>query len=370
MQIYFGENLKRLRKARELTQEALADCLGVSFQTVSKWERGETYPDVTALPTIADLFGVTVDELLGADRSKREEKIGYYLALYDNMTLKNVSAVFREYRKAVKEFPNEYAILVRYMELLQTEQKYPDVEEYSVQTAKICERIRKHCTDDAIRIRSKRLMLKNLMRQYCTLGYDEAYRRQAERIIETLPALEDARELAASDWATAENRYETVAAEIEELTYLLQNAVIGWCYYQGPFTAEYRIGAIEHMNGVIKLLDADGRPTKNRLHLIYNYGHLGHLYAETGDDAAALRYLRLAAEQAVLYDGLPEAERTAIFYEREERYREMNARERLRELMTEHYPLSDEFRKMPEFRKIVEGLVDKSNEKRKVKSEE
>ncbi len=52
MNIYFGENIKRLRSEQNLTQEALAGFLGVSFQTISKWERGETYPDITMLPVI------------------------------------------------------------------------------------------------------------------------------------------------------------------------------------------------------------------------------------------------------------------------------------------------------------------------------
>ena len=42
MNIYFGENLKRLRLEKNLTQEKLADFLGVSFQSISKWERGDT----------------------------------------------------------------------------------------------------------------------------------------------------------------------------------------------------------------------------------------------------------------------------------------------------------------------------------------
>ena len=46
MTIYFGENLKKLRKSKGLTQEDLADFLGMSFQAISKWERNETYPDI------------------------------------------------------------------------------------------------------------------------------------------------------------------------------------------------------------------------------------------------------------------------------------------------------------------------------------
>ena len=65
MTLYIGENLKKLRKLKELTQEQLADILGVSFQAVSKWERGDSYPDIEMLPTIAEYFGITTDELMG-----------------------------------------------------------------------------------------------------------------------------------------------------------------------------------------------------------------------------------------------------------------------------------------------------------------
>ena len=75
MNIYFGENLRNLRRGRNLTQENLADVFGVSFQTVSKWERGDSYPDITMLPEIADFFKVTTDELLGVNRAEKEKEI-------------------------------------------------------------------------------------------------------------------------------------------------------------------------------------------------------------------------------------------------------------------------------------------------------
>ena len=75
MNIYFGENLKRFRLEKNLTQEKLADFLGVSFQSISKWERGDTYPDITMLPSIASFFNVSVDEILGVNKAKEEEEI-------------------------------------------------------------------------------------------------------------------------------------------------------------------------------------------------------------------------------------------------------------------------------------------------------
>ncbi len=61
----FNDRIAQLRKSASMTQEALAQKLGVTFQAVSKWETGAGYPDVTLLPKIAAIFGTTVDHLLG-----------------------------------------------------------------------------------------------------------------------------------------------------------------------------------------------------------------------------------------------------------------------------------------------------------------
>lgn len=63
----FAETIARLRKEKGLTQKQLAEQFGVSDRSVSKWERGETMPDVSLLPDIAVFFGVSVDDLLRSD---------------------------------------------------------------------------------------------------------------------------------------------------------------------------------------------------------------------------------------------------------------------------------------------------------------
>ena len=59
-----GRHIHALRRARGLTQNQLGDMLHVSFQAVSKWERGETLPDVNLLPDLADALSTTVDNIL------------------------------------------------------------------------------------------------------------------------------------------------------------------------------------------------------------------------------------------------------------------------------------------------------------------
>lgn len=60
-----GRKIAALRKNHNMTQLELADKMGISFQAVSNWERGNSMPDISKLPELAELFGVTVDDLLG-----------------------------------------------------------------------------------------------------------------------------------------------------------------------------------------------------------------------------------------------------------------------------------------------------------------
>ena len=58
-----SKRISELRRRSGMTQDALADKLGVTFQAVSKWERGQSCPDISLLPNIAEIFGVSVDEM-------------------------------------------------------------------------------------------------------------------------------------------------------------------------------------------------------------------------------------------------------------------------------------------------------------------
>lgn len=71
----FSEIFKGFRKNKHMTQEQIAEVLGVSPQAVSRWETSVTFPDVTLLPTIAKYFETTVDELLGITVARRLQKV-------------------------------------------------------------------------------------------------------------------------------------------------------------------------------------------------------------------------------------------------------------------------------------------------------
>lgn len=74
MKLSIGERIRDCRKNINLTQEELAEKLCVSFQTVSRWENGNSYPDIEVLPQLSQLFDVTMDYLFGNEGKQREDR--------------------------------------------------------------------------------------------------------------------------------------------------------------------------------------------------------------------------------------------------------------------------------------------------------
>ena len=116
MTVYLSENIKKLRREKELTQEAMAEFLGVTFQSVSNWERGESYPDITMLPEIAGFFKISVDELLGVNKAENEAEIIKELEAYDNLSDEKLKQEIIDRLK--EKFPNDFRVLLRYMTCL------------------------------------------------------------------------------------------------------------------------------------------------------------------------------------------------------------------------------------------------------------
>lgn len=96
MKLSLGENIRRLRRARDLTQEQLADRLGVTYQSVSRWEVGSAYPDIELLPAIADIFSVSVDELLGVPETEKEKQADALCEEFRSLRNKSVPEEKRE----------------------------------------------------------------------------------------------------------------------------------------------------------------------------------------------------------------------------------------------------------------------------------
>ena len=103
-----NNNIKNLRKENNFTQEELADLLGVAPQSVSKWERGENTPDISLLPILSNIFGVSIDALFGMDKINDEKAKGKIISSARNkLKENNIEAAVKIYREALKSYPTD-----------------------------------------------------------------------------------------------------------------------------------------------------------------------------------------------------------------------------------------------------------------------
>ena len=112
---YIGEKIKELRRKNDMTQEKLADCLCVTYQTVSKWETGVTSPDLSLIVPLARMFKVTTDELFDYKESVEEIKRAELKQQYDD-TFKtgDIKVRLRITEEAVKAYPGDMDWLNKY----------------------------------------------------------------------------------------------------------------------------------------------------------------------------------------------------------------------------------------------------------------
>ncbi len=102
--LYLGANIRELRIKKGLTQEQLAYHLGVSSQTVSRWENGTTYPDIVMLPILADYFGISIDTLMGYEKEcATEEREQFFSDIRDL----EISQKTHRIREMLQLYPND-----------------------------------------------------------------------------------------------------------------------------------------------------------------------------------------------------------------------------------------------------------------------
>lgn len=95
---------KQLRKERNLTQEELAECLGVSPQTVSKWENNLSMPDVSCLPVLADYFGITVDALLMHNINRKDDMKEFSTKIHALANEGKMDQAYDELKSSIKNW--------------------------------------------------------------------------------------------------------------------------------------------------------------------------------------------------------------------------------------------------------------------------
>lgn len=108
MTIKIGAIIKKLRTENNITQDTLANAIGVTPQAISRWEAEGGYPDIELLPAIADFFSVSTDELLGYKLSEREQKLAYIKKEIERLAeIGSIEERVTYARNAYARYPND-----------------------------------------------------------------------------------------------------------------------------------------------------------------------------------------------------------------------------------------------------------------------
>ena len=195
MKLNIGETIKKLRKERDITQEEFAEILGVSCQSVSRWENNSCYPDIELIPTIAAFFDISTDKLMGIDDVAEKKAVDKYLQDFQSaISVGNIDECIRIARAGVAEFPNNYALLNKLMyALFVATSDDADIvdwkenrQKYDAEIVALGERIVKYCSDAKIKLEATN----RLAFHHSEMGRKDI----ALSIYETLPSISDGKE--------------------------------------------------------------------------------------------------------------------------------------------------------------------------------
>jgi transcriptional regulator with XRE-family HTH domain len=111
--LYLADNLRRYRTLKNLTQEDVAEYLNITPQSVSKWERGDCYPDITFLPALANIFETSIDVLVGMDTIRAEEtRYNIHKTANEYQRIGDYHSAEKVYRDALLTYPNKPGMIL------------------------------------------------------------------------------------------------------------------------------------------------------------------------------------------------------------------------------------------------------------------
>lgn len=304
MESYIGENIKRLRRQKDITQETLAERMHVSAAAVSKWERGETLPDISMVIPLALYFGVSTDEILGLNVAENEARIRSYLEEYHRLgTVGKVYERFALMGKAYNEFPDDWRIVEEYMWQLNYDPNCTGPygnEVHKEELYSLCDRILDECTLDRVRYSA----LSVLGGLYVNDGEMDKAIETAERFPDSYTTrgeeLENCYERGSAEW------WKQLRENIWDTMYRLQVKIRNAALRSNADDPAGQIRILKKAVSVIELIFEEGDYGFCHYDLSELFIWIANRYVLLEDYEAAFAYYEKGFAHAKAYDELPE----------------------------------------------------------------
>ena len=287
-----GSTIKYLRREKDITQEQLAEYLGITSRAISQWECERTVPDVYMLPTIADYFNVSIDYLFHSDKDEYEKAVKEYEAKYYDLWNGNKKSELLEVMKdAVTRYPTEYRLLVRYLNVMNWCTSDLDCAlTMKNEAISVYERIIAHCTIDSIRMWAKKIMIL-YYQKLSSIENSGITLFDIEKIQSEMPLMQNTRDYMACFLYTGKERHTASQAAIAEMSTMITNVIFGNYVYNPIYSLEDRIHALEVVLKINDSLYENGGYGKNTGNIAYVMMRLGCLYHENGEIEKAQTFL-------------------------------------------------------------------------------
>ena len=302
MEINLKEKLRSLRQQKNVTQEALANHLGITPQSVGKWERGEGFPDITLLPKIAFYFDVTVDELLCVDQVRVDETIEKYKRQAGECLLVgDVDQFLAIWEKAYEEFPNDLRVIHGLMSAINIRGEYPCPADKAQRIFELGEEILKRSTDAD----QRECAIQRLCYTYQGIDDEKAlyYANMGGSMHTTREELKCS-VLSGEEGVIASQKY---LMSLISLAAMTATDIIG----KAEFSPEYKIEAYSFAIDIIKRLFVDDNVGHNAWWLSYYYRCMAGQYAELNDAEKTIESLKESCRYAVIEARLDDLDYTA-----------------------------------------------------------
>ena len=148
-----GTMIRQLRREKDLTQEQLAEYLGITARAISQWETDRTAPDLSQIPLLCNLFNVTSDTLLGIDIASKQTKIDeLYDGAYEVACSGDHKKSIAMWLDAIHQYPDSHKLIGQYIdEVYMYSYMLEDKEQHIERALSYIDRIILECTDSRIR---------------------------------------------------------------------------------------------------------------------------------------------------------------------------------------------------------------------------